>query len=166
MISDTRWKRWLAAAALLLLASPTPAQEAADPASAPAPAPEAQPAAPEPIPLASVAERAERLSQVLRQSLDRAAPAAEVEAIAADLDEHVRDLDRQAGETAAALAGRPTLTRLRDLERGWFRHRAELADWRRTLTRRASALESELGRLRETRAVSYTHLTLPTIYSV
>jgi small-conductance mechanosensitive channel len=134
---------WLLAALCFAACTPAAAQEAIDP---PAKAPSA-------IPAPDVAERADALARELRRLRERIAPDPRVIALGAELPVRSESIAARGATTRAQIAGRPTLAALAKLEREWTRDANELSASRRTLTRRAAALEGELEKLRTDAAI-------------
>ncbi len=117
------------------------------------PAPEiAGPPAPEPpveafVPLPEVADRAEELDRELRAMDQRFIVLPDVERIEKELPARREELREKADRLNEFLAATPSLGPLQDYERSWTTRATELADWRRILTRRATALEGDLAEL-------------------
>jgi len=114
------------------------------------------PSAPEPpgieaptfVPVPQVAARSEELRTSLRQMTEALTKGPKVARIEARLPEAQTTLAAEAGETAALLAGSPTLDQLSVRERAWSNRQSELSTWRETLAERASGIEAELGSFR------------------
>lgn len=110
------------------------------------------PPTPQVISILEVAERAEALARELRQMRVQIAPVEEIEAIANAFDERTATLLAKREELDSRLDDQPTLGELGEQEREWTREGDGLASWRRALTRRAAALETEVAQLKAAEA--------------
>jgi small-conductance mechanosensitive channel len=126
-------------ALLLALASLAPHASAQAP---PAPA-----QVPQAIPLASIAERADALANRLRELEPLLAPDPALEAIRTGLAARAEQLRADRAALAQRLELGTDLGALEEARRPWRTRQAELAEWRRSLTERASAIDAMLGEL-------------------
>lgn len=148
--------RLLAPVVLLLLVSAgaAEAQEAATSVPGPSRAttvppatPPTVPAPPEPIPLPTLAERAEATEHLLRAAAADAAPDPGTETIErtlADTAEERRDLRTRTREVAVQLESRDAID---DVERGWLAVREGLGRARKALAARLTQVESRQAQL-------------------
>ncbi len=119
------------------------------------PAPQgAQPAPPPatPIPVPEIAQRAEDVATLLRQSAERLAPEPEVEDVDNRLSAASEWIRERGVATTQTLNSSPSSSGLANLRDSWLIVRSELAGWNGTLTRRARQLERELSQLEALRA--------------
>ena len=129
------------------------------PAAAQAVAPTTAPASPPvlPIPIPEIAQRAEEVAALLRQSAERLAadsPVTDIEHRLPDASEWIRV---RLVATAQALDSSPSVSGLATLSDSWNLMRGRLAEWNQALTRRATDLERELSQIelvRDTWSVS------------
>ncbi len=123
-------------------ASAQPATQAAQPA---------QPAA-TPIPIPEIAQRAEEVATLLRQSAERVATDPEVQDVENRLSAASERIRSRLVATTQTLDSSPPASALADLSDSWMAMRSELAAWNDILTRRATQLERDLSQLEALRA--------------
>jgi small-conductance mechanosensitive channel len=141
----------IAAAALALaLSGPVEAQQ---PAHAPAAAEVKPPEPPPVIAPADIAAAAERVESALRKTQAIARPDRDAQQIAERLPALTADLKGRARAAERRLEEYVSLDTLLDLASEWEGRSRRLARDRETLTARAKALDAELGRLAELRAL-------------
>ena len=119
------------------------------------PAPQAaQPAQPTatPIPVPEIAQRAEDVATLLRQSAERLATDPEVQDVETRLPAASEWIRRRLVGTTQTLDSSPSSSALADLSDSWLVMRSELTGWNATLTRRATQLERELSQFEGLRA--------------
>src|SRR3989442_1075925 len=124
---------------------PTSAQPAPQAAQRPQPAVT-------PIPVPEIAQRAEDVAGLLRQSAERLAKDPEVQ----DVEDRLRAASEWISDrlvsTTPTVNSLPSSSVLDNLSDSWMVMRSELAGWNDTLTRRATQLERDLSQLDELRA--------------
>jgi len=134
---------------------------AAPPTSAQPATQTAQPAQPTatPIPVPEIAQRAEEVAKLLRQSDERVATDPEVQDVDTRLPAASEWIRSRLVATMQTLNWSPSPSALTDLSDSWMLMRSELTAWDDTLIRRATQLErdlSQLDALRATWSISHT----------
>ncbi len=135
-------------------ASFVPWGSAPPPASAQPATQRGQPAPPPatPIPVPEIAQRAEDVATLLRQSAERLATDPKVEDVANRLPAASEWIRERLVATTQTLNSSPSSSGLANLRDSWMVMRSELAAWNDTLTSRATQLERELSQLEALRA--------------
>lgn len=144
--------------ALIALPGQAVAQKEARPKASPSPLPQVQPVAvPDPlpelaIPLPQIAPRAEELTQQLWEMGDRLT----LDPTLSSIDQMLRSQEGLIGDKQSELdeliAITPTRNELQDVEHEWLAQRARYSDLRKTLTKRAKAVEEDMRFLESRRA--------------
>ncbi len=127
----------------------------APPPTSAQPAPEAeQPAQPTvtPIPVPEIAQRAEDVASLLRQSAERLATDSEVQDVDSRLPVASEWIRGRLAATTQTLDSSPSSSALANLSDSWMVMRSGLAGWNDVLTRRATQLERELSQFEALRA--------------
>jgi potassium efflux system protein len=149
-----RWLRRLIAGFALSGAWFVSPETGPPPASAQPVAAPTAPASPPvlPIPVPEIAQRAEEVAALLRQSSERLAVGSRVEDVEHQLAEASEWIRVRLGTTIQALDSSPSPSGLATLSDSWILVRGKLAGWNQMLTRRATELERELSQLEALRA--------------
>ena len=119
-----------------------PARQGAPPVAAPA----------TPIPVPEIAQRAEEVATLLRQTAERVATDPEVQDVDTRLPAASEWIRSRLVATARTLNWSPSASALADLSDSWMLMRSQLAGWNDTLTKRATQLERDLSQLEALRA--------------
>ncbi len=137
------------AGASCVLGGAAPAPSSAQPA-----APQTQPALPPapPIPVPEIAQRAEEVATLLRQSAERLVAGPEVQDIDNRLPVASEWIRKRLVGTTQTLDSSPSSSALAYLTDAWMVMRSQLAAWNDALTRRATQLERELRQFEALRA--------------
>jgi small-conductance mechanosensitive channel len=104
---------------------------------------------PTPIPASEIPLRAEQAAVELRALVLAAAPRDNVSKIQAGAQEQREKVNALAATTKQQVAHGASRAQLDDLSRRWLREEATLDGWLSTLQSRSTALESDLGRIRQ-----------------